>query len=463
MNADLRITAITVGLILILAAGCAEKQDLNIPNLPPETYIAIGDSIRNPTVYIQTVSWWGDDKDGEVVGFEYRWSTDPAEPCCQMDTSWVFTENKIEEFNLPATDGVRSHTIRVRAVDDQGAMDPDPAQATFPVINSAPTVKIWDKPQLPDTTLPAILIKWHGDDPEGRETIETYKVWLDGSEENAILLAAEDTVASVGLDDFQGRYGERTLNVVAIDSGCDTSNVVSHTWQVVAPTGNVLLVDDLSRDDYTFPEVSDRFYRGALDDCSAAYSVLDVAEFGGIGYAYNMEELFKLFDLVIWYNDPLRTSTPGLAAADQAFQSYMAQGGRFIVVSMAAVGTGGALLDSTAFEVFGIDSLHTRNDETNFDCKRWEIKGNTDLGLDSLKVSGFYLGVECILPKAQATPIYYIPPGTVNASQTDNYHLGVMNSWQGGKAALVTFPISRGDSFGNARNEFCKLINLMLD
>lgn len=463
MYKGLKATAFIAGLIMVLTAGCAEKKDLNIPNLPPDTYIAVGDSIRNPTVYMQTVSWWGDDMDGEVVGFEYRWSTDPSEPCCHMDTSWVYTELTEEEFNLPATDGIRSHTIKVRAIDDLGASDPDPAQATFPVTNSPPTVKIWDRAQLPDTTLPAILIKWHGDDPEGPETIEAYKVWLDGSEENAMLLAAEDTVASVGLDDFEGRYGERTLYLVAIDSGCDTSKVASHTWQVVEPTGTVLLVDDLSKEDYTFPEVSDRFYREVLDNCSAAYSILDVGEFGGIGYAYNMDELFKLFDLVIWYNDPLRTATSSLAAADQAFQSYMAEGGRFIVLSMAAVGSGGALLDSTAFEVFGIDSLHTRGDETNFDCKRWEIKGSTDLGLDSLKVSGFYLGVECMLPGSQATPLYYIPPGTVNALQTENYYLGIMNSRQGGKAALITFPMSRSDSFGNARIEFCKLVNLMLD
>ena len=54
-----KISALTMALILVLAAGCAEKKDLNIPNLPPETYIAIGDSVRNPTLYMQTVSWWG--------------------------------------------------------------------------------------------------------------------------------------------------------------------------------------------------------------------------------------------------------------------------------------------------------------------------------------------------------------------------------------------------------------------
>jgi hypothetical protein len=463
MNTGLKITGLVVGVIMVLAAGCAEKQDLNTPNLPPETYISVGDSVRNPTLYIQAVSWWGDDLDGEVVGFEYRWSTDPAEPCCQMDTSWVFTDQTGEDFNLPVTEGVRSHTIRVRAIDDQGENDPDPARATFLVTNSPPTIKIWDRTQLPDTTLPAMLIKWHGDDPDGRETIESYKVWLDGSEESAILLAAEDTTVSVGLSDFEGRYGERTISVVAIDSGCDTSNAVSHTWYVEEPLGNVLLVDNLSKKDYTNPRTSDRFYREALDDCSITYSVLDLGEFGGIDYAHNFEELFNLFDLVIWYNDVARAPMEGLTNADEAFRSYVAGGGSFMLISMAAVGTKGALVDSAAFEAFGIDTLYMRGETTNFDCIGWEIKANSDVGLDSLRVSGIWLGVECMRPAAGATPLYHIPPGIAGPAQTEDYYLGVLNSWQSGKAALITFPISRGDYYGNARSEFCKLINILLD
>jgi hypothetical protein len=462
MKRTLNITAVT-GLILALAAGCAEKKDLNSPNLPPETYIAVGDSVRNPTVYMQTVNWWGDDSDGEVIGYEYRWAVDPGEPCCPLNTSWVFTEATSMEFNLPVTDGLRSHTIFVRAIDDQEEPDPDPAQATFPVTNSPPTIMIWDQADLPDTTLPAILLKWHADDPEGRETIQAFKVWLDGPEADPILLAAEDTTVSLGPDDFKGVYGERTISIVAIDTGCDTSNVVSHTWYVAQPSGDILLVDDLSKQDYASAYISDRFYRGALDGCGAGYSVLDIAAFGGVGYTYNLKEIFGLFDLVIWYNDPLRPGTPGLAAADEAFRSYVAGGGRLILISLGAVGNSGALADSAAFETFGVDTLYIRNGQSNFDCTRWDISANGGLGLDDLKVTGLYPGVECLKLKPEATPLYHIPPGTTSAAQTKDYYLGVMNSWQGGKAIFITFPMSRADSFGNAATEFCKLIDLVLD
>jgi hypothetical protein len=463
MNKTLKTWALLLGAALALAAGCAQEENINVPNLPPETYVAVGDSVRNPTVYMQTVNWWGEDKDGEVVGYEYRWLTDPGEPCCPMDTSWTFTELTSMDFNLPVTDGFRSHTILVRAIDNEDAADPDPARATFPVTNSPPTLMLWNAADLPDTTLPAIAVKWHADDPEGAETIESYRVWLDGQEDDGLLLAADDTSAALGPDDFEGRYGDRTMYIVAIDSGCDTSNVVSHTWYVEQPEGGILLVDDLSKEDYTAPQISDRFYRGALDSCAGAYTTLDLGEFGGLSYMYNLPELFKMFDLVVWYNDPLRPATDGLATVDGAFEDYVADGGRFLLISLGAVGSGSALADSAAFVTFGIDSLYMRNDQTNFDCKRWDVKGNTGLGLDSLRVTGLFQGVECMKPAPGAAPLYYIPPGTISAAQTEDYYLGVMNSPQGGKAALVTFPMSRGDYYGNARNEFCKLIDLMLD
>jgi hypothetical protein len=55
------------GLLVLIAAGCAEDENLALPNTPPETYMALGDSAHHATVYIQTIHWWGDDADGEVA------------------------------------------------------------------------------------------------------------------------------------------------------------------------------------------------------------------------------------------------------------------------------------------------------------------------------------------------------------------------------------------------------------
>jgi len=290
--------AAVLAIIVVTMLGCAEKDDLALPNLPPETYVSVADSVRNPTVYIQDLSWWGDDKDGEVVSYEYRWFIDPSEPASTMDTNWVFTEETRRVFNLPVTQGSGTHRFEVRATDDDGAVDPSPARLTVPVVNNPPEVMIWHEAGLPDTTFPAILIKWHGDDPEGRETIMSYKAWLDGAEDDAIVVSAEDTMASFGYQSFAGRYGERTVYLVAIDSGCDTSEVVSHTWQVKDIDGEVLLVDDRTTDPPGYA-ITDAFYRGVLRDCVGTYTLLDIGLFRGRSYAHNFAELFSNFRLVV--------------------------------------------------------------------------------------------------------------------------------------------------------------------
>jgi hypothetical protein len=148
---------VTLGLtgILVLGIiwGCAKEENIALPNTAPETFIAVADSVRNPTVYIQDVHWWGDDIDGEVIGYEYRWFQDPTEPGCPIDTGWVFTVETSHEFHIPVTQGiVRTHRVEVRAVDDDEAVDPTPSALSVPVTNSPPTVALRDKNDLPDTT-----------------------------------------------------------------------------------------------------------------------------------------------------------------------------------------------------------------------------------------------------------------------------------------------------------------------
>jgi hypothetical protein len=446
---------------VIMLTGCAQREDVTFPNLPPETYMAIADSVRNPTVYIQTIAWWGEDPDGEIAGFEYRWAAGPAS-ACSLDTDWVFTEETSKEFSLPVSGGITTHTIQVRAIDDDGAADPTPSELTLPVTNTPPEVFIWNYHALPDTTFPALLVKWHGDDAEGRETIRGYEIWLDGHEEDPVFLAPEDTVASFGYDDFDGRYGMRSLYLKAFDSACDTSEAVVHSWYVKEPVGGVLLVDDRTTSPPGY-NITDAFYRGALDSCLEAFSLLDFDRFGGRVYAYNFDQLLGQFDLVIWYNDHLMQGSANLTLAEDAIPHYIESGGRFLLVSVGAIGTDGALPDSVYFDIFGVNALYTKSGSTGFDCIAWNVAGNSALGLGGLRVNGIFSGIECMEPSSEATPLFYIPPGTAGPQQTVNYYLGIMNSWGEGRAALITFPISRSNTYGNARNEFCKTVALMLD
>jgi hypothetical protein len=461
---------VLMGLFLLAVVwGCAQDENLGLPNTPPETYVSIADSVRNPTVYIQELHWWGDDMDGEVVGYEYRWFQDPAEPGCPMDTDWVFTSETSHEFHIPATDAaVRTHRVEVRAVDNRQAVDPTPSSLVIPVTNTPPVLKLQDSKDLPDTTYPAIMVKWEVDDAEGRGTMDYFKAWLDGNEENARIVAGEDSSVSFGYDDFQGRYGQRTLYLFGMDSGCSPSNMVTYTWQVKEPLGNILIVDDLWSRSGAVDYTTNNVYMGLMRACAGTYSKLDLEKFGGVTYAHNYPALFEIYDLVIWYDDPVRAISTTLPFARDAVRDYAAGGGNFLLVSLTALGPQGAFSDETMFEVFGVDSLYWRLDgdghlNPNFDCKRaWNIRGNTDLGLDSLNVVSNTLGAKCMAKSESAISLYHITPGTVDVIQKVDYYLAVMNYWGNGKVAVFTIPLSKCNGYMTLQNEFCRIFQLML-
>jgi hypothetical protein len=461
------IAAVTVTVAVI--SGCAEEEKLAVPNLLPETFVAIGDTVRHATAYTQVLSWWGEDKDGEVVGYEYRWFIDPNAPSGGLDSNWVRTVETTKAFDLPVTRGESVHRFEIRAIDNDEARDSSACKVTLPVTNVPPVVEIADLASLPDTTLPSFSITWRASDPNGNSTLAKYRAWLDGVDGGMDAVkdvTPPDTAVSFGPEDFAGRFERfRTFNLIAIDSGSDTSEVATYTWWVKEPKGRILLVDDLRRDDQgeTAEMITDGFYRTGLDSCGESYSVLDIERFGGNVSAHNLPGLFSAFDLVIWYNDPNKWASARLTAAEGDLMDYLEDGGRLMLSSLAALGSGRALQDSLWPEVLGVDSILVRNGSTNLDCRNWALWGNRDLGLDSLKVVSIWSGLECMLPDTTAaTGLYHIKPRTAGSFQTDTYYLAILNSWHTGRTALVTFPISRSNYYGNAHGEYCKIVHLLL-
>ena len=461
---------VAVAMVALILAGCASEEDLNITNKPPETYLAIADTVRHQTTYSQELRWWGDDVDGEVIAYEYRWFIDPRETGCSLDSNWTRTGQTSKVFDLPVTNGESVHRFEVRAIDNLEIPDPTPCKLTLPVTNSPPSLEIWNSASLPDTTLAAFQVKWHGTDPEGDTTIAGYMAWLDGNRQNAKIVTPPDTMVSLGRDDFSGRFNmTRTLNIIAIDTGCDTSEVVTHSWYVKEPKGDILLIDDLGKEGAAVEAPSDQFYRSGLKTCGE-FSVLDLDKYKGIMSAHNLPVLFPQYDVIVWYNDPRNVASLRLPLAENDLKTYVENGGSLLLVSTIALGSGGALQDSLWPEMFGIDSLFVRlkPPTTNFDCQYWAVKGNAEAGLDSLKVTSQFPGPECIHPYdyPTVTPLYYMPPGTVTlisqTKNTENYYVGILNAWQAGKAAFISFPLSRSNGYGNARSEYCKIVNLLL-
>ena len=104
---------------LVLTAGCDWFDDPVEANLPPDTQIlechAAGEVLEGDDVEFV---WTGTDIDGDVAGCE--WSYD--------DGAWEASDR--DTIEIPdVTRG--AHTFRVRAMDDDGSVDPSPASCSF--------------------------------------------------------------------------------------------------------------------------------------------------------------------------------------------------------------------------------------------------------------------------------------------------------------------------------------------
>ncbi len=115
----------------------------------------------------QILHWWGDDKDGQVVGYYYQWD---------YQDKPVWTTSEYDTFFVPIRSSYDEFTFRVWAVDNDSLNDPTPAVQIFPVFNSMPEIefKLNSNPPAPAGnpnvtayTFPTRTFIWDVSDPDG--------------------------------------------------------------------------------------------------------------------------------------------------------------------------------------------------------------------------------------------------------------------------------------------------------
>jgi hypothetical protein len=342
----------------ILILSCAEQPTQNpVGNLPPDThlFLVMPDSTTLPdtTSSRQEVYWWGQDPDGEVVGYQYRWD---------FDSSWVETTDENAVFYLPLREQFDIFTFQVRAIDNEGAIDPTPAQLTFPVFNTPPSIVFrvhsnpTGNPQDTTTTFPTRTFIWEVADLDGDSTITGLYWTLDDTTHWDYLAG---WVRSITLTDVEP--GFHTFYIFARDTAGATSATIQfpdtsdhnapNFWLVQEPIGYVVLVDDDDRVSGINEDVAREFYMAILDTLTpSGYSVWDVSR----GLPYSSADILaslSYFDKAIWFCDP----NSNLADGSSALTSYMEGGGHVIVFST-DLGEG-ANYDDPPFEFSHIDSV----------------------------------------------------------------------------------------------------------
>jgi hypothetical protein len=334
----LAILALGAGLALALA-GCGMKT-ITRPQSVPETFIFVQGPVDTVN-HIVHLHWWGTDPNGYIIGFDVR-LLNPAAPA---DTGWRFTTLKDSVLTVLAPAGFTEAVFEVRAINDRGVRDPDPARQTFDFRNHPPVLRLLGKPnaaERSDTTFASVTVDWSVSDPDGDAGRVACRVWLDGHADAPLLASGTSfTMPSEQfLQDGAYRPGMRTLYVQGIDDGGMAGPVDSVRWYVRRPVAGtrarLLLVDDVPRSDAANTRV-DTLYANAVANTGldpAAWSVLRLESNQPFRSAKDLEQTLKLFETVIWYRGEQSAFPTVLADYGEGIGPYLESRGRMFIESL---------------------------------------------------------------------------------------------------------------------------------
>lgn len=319
-------------------------------NQPPETHTIIDTIIRtganrlNSEVHIR---WWGDDPDGFVKGYEFAFDNGP----------WTFTTLNDSVFILspPPGEDTVDFNFKVRAMDNEGMVDPTPASVVYPVKNSPPSVHFVAGTQNPTFTFPIIRFFWKGEDTDGEANLNRYElIWNDTTQQpvevdintsgaifEALSMQAGPTETYIYRNNNDNPEPETIPGFVVNDtnrlyirvidnSDAESSFIASYPVYVRPVRSDVLLVNG---DDGNV--AAETFYVQHINSVGIApFDTLRFFEKVGGSYSQQaadnltQRKIFALFHTIIWYSNKAATS---LSIAQRTTTDFFGQGGKMLM------------------------------------------------------------------------------------------------------------------------------------
>jgi hypothetical protein len=463
--------AVPAALMLGLALAACSPKGTIAPNLEPETTLFVQGTLDtvNHTVRLY---WFGSDTDGDVVGYQLRM----LHPLLPADTAWSFTTRTDSLFVVYTPLGTASPTLEVRAVDDDGAIDPTPARQGFTFSNEPPSVDLVLGPGPNDTTFASVTVTWQPSDPDGDVSGMEYRVWMDGAEDLAVTTTATTYTVPSDLFRVGGAYvsGYRTLYVQAVDDGGRVGSPDSTRWFVRAPvTGaeaRLLIIDDVPTTNPANVGIDTMFTNTAARNLPAGtWSILRLQTTQPFRSSKDVEQTFKLFDAVLWYrgtqtNFPvlMRDYRDGMAA-------YLDAGGTLFLEGLDLIeglGVSGPLDQAFVQTYLGSDRLH-RNFSTalNDSSEGWGNRVGTLLRssvfADSLRFTNLIptQGMRGFVVRDSAYVALWARDSSL-APPNDNIEIPVAVSVpqpSGGRAVVVTLPLRAANGYFSVPRLLAKL------
>lgn len=260
-----------LGITILLLAGCDSGITGTVnENIPPSTSLTVNaiNLAENERMTSQiNISWWGDDPDGYVVGFEFFIGEGYTNP----GAVWSFTTRNDSTFVLPITEGELDGDVRftVRAVDNDGAFDLNPPSLVFPIRNSPPSIRIVNNETPPDTTYRVFSFGIEASDGDGFANLNRIEVALNDTtsasswvkldpDVTLLTMRIDDTIANPIATISVGRSllstaevftsinvdAENTMYFRSVDNAAAFSDIAEYTWYVKRQTSKVLFLND---------------------------------------------------------------------------------------------------------------------------------------------------------------------------------------------------------------------------
>ena len=396
----------------------------------------------------QELHWWGEDEDGEIIGYYYKWN---------VDSIWTYTTNESGLFYVPIRSDLDVFSFEIKAVDNDTLIDPTPATIVLPIRNSKPTIdfRFRSNPSVDDIggdtsfTFPTRTFVWDVQDQDGVETITDIYFALDDTCSTCWTQLSAAAFSSITLNELEP--GNHTFYLKARDIAGAESEIIQFPdsnnpsepdyWKVLPIQGNTLLVDDFVQDSQNNAQ---EWYRSVLDTAlgNLNFSVWEI----GKELPYSNTDLsatLNYFDHVIWYT--AYTGGETYLDASSNIYNYVAAGGN-VFLNLTE------LKDST-FIFFPLDTSFTLNPQGRIFSDRKlisQISNSLDLTISSLiavRVKGF---IPNSTQFAEIQTLYTMDEpgngdewtGTPTISSMGQFQ--VSPSQQSGKVVLMSIPMHNG-------------------
>lgn len=204
----MRIAVLFLALLLSFS-GC-RKGEISRDGVPDTfiSYEAINLTGQNRLNSSVRLTWYGTDGDGYVEGYELSLDS--------QNWTYTTTQDSVFLFDIPAGQDSADINFYVRAIDNDGNIDPSPAFLKVPLINTPPDAAFLDDRGPADTAFIAATFFWQASDPDGDNTLQSVELkindgdWTEIDRSQNLITFLPDTSAQSGNATAAIYYGNST-------------------------------------------------------------------------------------------------------------------------------------------------------------------------------------------------------------------------------------------------------------